>query len=448
MTTNINDEAAFRQALLTSPGERQAVEYKSANAFDDNKEFGLKLIKHILGMANIGGGWIVIGFNDGTLTPDLNHSTEISATYDTTRLSDTANRYVERGQSVEMSVFMEVHPQTQLSYPIIRVEEFERIPFICRSTKSASDTGEQVLQIGKVYIRRPGAATSELRTVADWEDLLRRCVSKRRDEFLQEITDLFRRLNSGDSVPSEDSKARLDRWKEEQWDASGIHGLLGNDGVYMESAQMLVLPPDSTWTHQNLRRAALSDMWRYQDDLVIPSQEGIEVSMKHPYRPQYWYLDKRGNCYYSSALVENYQNPSFGHPPRSLWVDVSIHRIALALLQSADLYKELSIPPDQPYLVSIKHGGLKGRTSYASSQKFIGYIAYPYSPRISQEDSHIWQGEVTQDLVRGRLTELTHEIASGLFALFNFTEVPIGVIGKLLAESHNDRGVPLLQAGA
>ena len=100
MTTNTNDEAAFRQALLTSPGERPEVEYKSAVPFDDNTEFGLKLIKHILGMANAGGGWIVVGYEDDNLQPDASHSKEIAATYDTTRLSDTANRYVERGQSL------------------------------------------------------------------------------------------------------------------------------------------------------------------------------------------------------------------------------------------------------------------------------------------------------------------------------------------------------------
>ena len=177
MTTNTNDEAAFRQALLTSPGERQGVEYKSAIAFDDNTEFGLKLIKHVLGMANTGGGWIVIGYDDVSLRPDSNHSAEIAATYDTTRLSDVVNRYVERGQLVRLSVFKETHPETQLIHPEVQVDGIERTPFICRSTKSASDTGEQVLESGKVYIRRPGAATSEIRNIGDWDDLLKLCVS-------------------------------------------------------------------------------------------------------------------------------------------------------------------------------------------------------------------------------------------------------------------------------
>ena len=176
--------------MLTSPGERQGVDYKSAVPFDDSTEFGLKLVKHILGMANTGGGWIVIGYDDETLRPDPNHSLKIAATYDSTRLSDVVNRYVERGQSVRVSVYKETHQQSQQMHPIICVEEFERTPFICRSDKSVPDTNEQVLQSGKVYIRRPGAATSEIRTIADWDELLKRVVSQRRDEFLHEFAEL------------------------------------------------------------------------------------------------------------------------------------------------------------------------------------------------------------------------------------------------------------------
>ena len=213
---------------------------------------------------------------------------------------------------------------------------------------------------------------------------------------------------------------------------------------------MLVQPRGSEWTHQDLRKVAALDRWLYLDELITSTQEGIEVCVRPPSYPQYWYLDKRGSCYYSRSLFENHEYPSFttssGHPQKSLWVDVTIHRIALTLLQSADLYRELNIPPDEPYVLSIKHGGLKGRTSYASGLKYIGYIAYSYSSRTSQEDSHVWQWEVTQDRVRSQMVELTHQIASELFALFNFTEVPIGVVRAVLAESRTDRGVPLLQA--
>ena len=86
MTTDQSDGADFRKSLLTSPGERQDVEYKSAIPFGDNTAFGLRLVKHILGMANVGGGWIVIGYTDDALQVDHNHSQEVAATYDTSHI--------------------------------------------------------------------------------------------------------------------------------------------------------------------------------------------------------------------------------------------------------------------------------------------------------------------------------------------------------------------------
>ena len=120
MTTSADESAAFRQALLTSPGERQGVEYKSAIPFNDNTDFGLKLIKHILGMANTGGGRIVIGYDDDNLQPDPKHSEGIATTYDTTLLSQAVNSSIHRGQSIKLSVFKETHPETQLTHPEIQ----------------------------------------------------------------------------------------------------------------------------------------------------------------------------------------------------------------------------------------------------------------------------------------------------------------------------------------
>ncbi len=101
MTTDQFDGIDFRKSLLTSPGERQDVEYKSAIPFDDNTAFGLRLVKHILGMANVGGGWIVIGYEDGPLQVDHNHSQKIATTYDTTRLSAAVDKYIHGDHACE-----------------------------------------------------------------------------------------------------------------------------------------------------------------------------------------------------------------------------------------------------------------------------------------------------------------------------------------------------------
>jgi len=205
MTIEPADAAPFRERLLLSPGERQDIDYKSSRPFDSDDSFTLKLIRHILGMGNTGGGWLVIGYSQdgGNLVVDTSHDENTASTYEPTRLSQTANSYVARGQRIILNVYQEPHPTTGIRHPLIQVIGFAQAPYVCRSSKAAADTGEQILRQGAVYVRRPGAETSELSTAADWEEIISRCVRLRRDEFLGEFTELFERMMSpSQSTPS------------------------------------------------------------------------------------------------------------------------------------------------------------------------------------------------------------------------------------------------------
>ena len=441
MTTNQSDGADFRKSLLTSPGERQEVEYKSAIPFDDNTVFGLRLVKHILGMANVGGGWIVIGYKDDPLQVDHNHSQEVAATYDTTRLSAAVDKYINGDRGIRLTVFMEIHPKTQLPHPIIRIQGLEKTPFICRSTKGISDANQPILQTGKVYIRRPGAATSEIQTPSEWEDLLRRCVSQRRDEFLSEFVDLFRRMNAGDATPAGDMKEALNEWMVKRRVDLTTKESLPDGGGYMESGQVLIRPRDSRWTIQELRKAAVSAKLPYTEwfdsSQLVPAEGGIEsrTEPKAPEGTDHWHLAQDG-AYFSSAFFrEDYEAPFFssslGHPKRSLWFDLAIFRIARALLHGALLYEELGIAPNESFSVAIKHRGLHRRTLYTSVLDYPSFIDFR---RTSNVDAHEWHGKVTTDLIRGQLVQLVHDIASSLFVKFEFAEVSQSLVDQTISK--------------
>ena len=191
--------AAFRQRLLTHPGERQDVDYKASMAFGNDDSFSLKLIRHIQGMANAGGGWLIIGFvqaDNQNWLPDPSHTNQVCSSYDPTPLSQMVDSSLARGQRVKVTVYFEVHPSNGLQYPVIQVGGFERLPCICRSDRTASDTNERILHQGMVYLRRPNAETAPVSTPQDWEDLISRCVRLRRDEFLAEFRELFERMIS------------------------------------------------------------------------------------------------------------------------------------------------------------------------------------------------------------------------------------------------------------
>ena len=95
------------------------------------------------------------------------------------------------------------------------------------------------------------------------------------------------------------------------------------------------------------------------------------------------------------------------------------------------LYEELGISPSEAYLVSIKHGGLEGRTIYTSEARYQYYIDFRGTSRV---DTHEWQGEVTTDLIRGQLVELVHEIANSLFVKFEFAEVSKSLADHIISK--------------
>lgn len=85
---------------------------------------------------------------------------------------------------------------------------------ICLRLSKLTDTNKSILRQGAVYLRRPGAETSEVSTPEDWEDLINRCVRLRRDEFLIEFRELFERMMTP-KPPSPSTTEELSRWMEQ-----------------------------------------------------------------------------------------------------------------------------------------------------------------------------------------------------------------------------------------
>jgi hypothetical protein len=214
-----SEAAAYRQHLLTSPGERTEVDYKSSAPFNGDDNYTLKLIRHIQGMANRDGGWLLIGFNGTPPKPDPNHTDDICSSYDPTKVSKHVNSFVARGQRIRLTVYFEPHPETGVIYPEIQIEGFDRFPYICRSSREATDTGKEILKQGAVYLRRPGAETSEVSTPEDWNELINRCVRLRRDEFITEFRELFERMTKP-ILSSKSTTEELLSWMEQMREKS------------------------------------------------------------------------------------------------------------------------------------------------------------------------------------------------------------------------------------
>ena len=240
--------------------------------------------------------------------------------------------------------------------------------------------------------------------------------------------------NSGaTSVPIEDIKRKLDEWAAEQLKSTLIIPLDDRHG-YIESAHTLIHAKDPIWTPQEILKTAESEKGIYRDKFR-PTQDGIEfrVETDDLALPRYWKLDRSGKSYSCELLTEDFEQPritsSRGYPEKTLWLDLAVGRIARLLRDSARIYEELGIPSDEPYLLSIKHNQIGGRTLYSTE-----YNHHLIRPRTSQGDPHPWQEEVTQDRINSQLVELTHEIANPLFFLFDFAGVSEDMVEKILTQ--------------
>ncbi len=183
--------------------------------FDDKSSFSLNILREIQGMANGGGGVIVVGFkegSDGLLRGDPSHTDEIAGTYEPTVLSEQVNSSVVRGQHVALSVHFEQHPESGRRHPIITVQPFERTPVVCRSRRTAADTGKVILEECAVYIRREGAETSKVSSARDWEELITRATAVRRNEFLHEFRGLLDMMVLNTAAPAP-ADASFDEFK-------------------------------------------------------------------------------------------------------------------------------------------------------------------------------------------------------------------------------------------
>lgn len=218
----------------------------------------------------------------------------------------------------------------------------------------------------------------------------------------------------------------------------------------IESAQRLVHAAGRQWKQQDLlaaaERAVLRNTgWpiglviRSPDLAPVPTPDGIEARLRHytaDLIEDFWSLRADASYYVSRLFEEDLESEhrtnvmdSQGYPERFIWFDTRIWRIAEVILHSAVLYRELGIPPDEPYVLAVNHQRLEEREFYASNpHRFVIRGRFCRSPMAA------WTREVTQDYVTSNLKGLIKEVAGGVFVLFDFATMDEGVVDGIVDE--------------
>jgi len=167
------------------------------------------LAREIIALANHGGGYIFIGFDDkGATFPEIAPALGELEAFTQDVLAGIVHRYVTPPCQCRLDV---VTPSgSSQPHPVVIVPGEHRTPLFAAR---GGPNGE--LDPGKVYVRRPGGYSEAARTQDDWEKLIERLVKARQTEMLGAIREIIN--PSSKLLP--DNELTLEDWHQENYTA-------------------------------------------------------------------------------------------------------------------------------------------------------------------------------------------------------------------------------------
>jgi len=142
-----------------------------------------------------------------------------------------------------------------------------------------------------------------------------------------------------------------------------------------------------------------------------PTNDGIvaELSTEHDY--DYWALTKGGDFYTLTSLLEDYIAEAAIH------FNTRIMRITEVILHSVNLYKALGAEPGTSVALTIRHGGLRGRSLSSSTRNSLLSVFPPGNVR---EDEVAATVSFHIGVSEPEIVKLVKSLCEPLFIIFNF----------------------------
>ncbi len=436
-----------RQSFLMHPGEASEVDYKAAVTFVASDSFSLKLVKHILGMANAGGGYLVIGYpeNDSKHPEAGTVNKEILASYDVSVVASVVEKYKSGTEKIDIKIHKDEHPTNDQIYPIIEIGSFKTRPFFCKSSAGG------ILEESALYIRVAGARTIKVATPDEWDQLIDICVSKKQDDTLKRFADLLKGVGINLSNPISDtgSKKNMSEWVSEirrdaqkEVEKAGlkfegmevIHSLESFDKT-LDIKTLLAVMQAAILRNTGWPIAHVFQTPEYKPQ---PYKKGLRsiVAPSNKESFDYWFIDEKGSFYFFRAYQEDWRNilaedENSKEKRREIWFDTNIWRIAEALEHAVALYKAIDVEGTSKLNLAINFFGIQVRTLCASP----GTSRHLF-PRISgvSTSNYEWTKEISLDALNTTIDQNVIEITNGLFVMFDFMELQPNVIQGIIDE--------------
>lgn len=427
------------QLLITRPREDLSREYKNWLDLSDNSDKAV-LAKAAIALANHGGGFIVIGFNeDGGSLVSLQRPTEIREI-----TQDAVNSAVKRysSPSFHCQLHNVNHPETGVGHSVIVVPGNLTVPVM--SKRSHPGTIDQ----HRCYMRKPGPESEEPKMEEEWRKLLDRCVREGRNELL----DAIRSIVHGHVEPGRSSSDPLDdlekfceagreRWNELTETGPALarfpHGYY-EMGFSFVGAQPLNGLSELKSALGKAGRIELT-VWPpffakdwngykpYPHDNHIESWIGIETDVReHGFDIfDFWRASPAGELYTIRSYFEDGMEKT--NPPvpagETVRVDFPIWIVGEALL-FAERFAATFEKIDKIY-VYLHFTGLKAHKLDSRKLERDSLVRGP-----SMTDEVVCRSQATQEQVRNNLVEILHELLAPLYEKFDFYKLEPRLVHK------------------
>lgn len=201
----MEDHRRSLDLLAKNPREDLDVELKDWLDLTQ-REHQADLAKAMLALANHGGGYMLVGYDDTMKSPTAAQE-EISSLYDQDRINGILRRYADPQVHVDLTQAEDVDGNL---HPVIVVPGGHAVPIRCQR---GGPDGAHVRQ-NAIYIRRPGPESNEPQTAAEWASLMRRCVLADKDALLEQVRSILTPTVSQGAVEGAPVPDRHREWVE------------------------------------------------------------------------------------------------------------------------------------------------------------------------------------------------------------------------------------------
>lgn len=419
--------------LVENPRETPDVELKDWLDLRGNPDHKAQLAKALLALANHGGGYLLIGFEDGP-DPKRSERDEPStlAGYSQDIINGIVQSYAD--PPFHCDVKHVVHSSGK-SHPVVIVPGMHRVPI--RAKRSGPEK-KYVIE-NTIYIRRPGPKSEAPQSGREWDEVLARCLAARKDEFLTTIRNIIAGQVAESPLP--DTNAALNGWIDESLKSwlGLISRLPENDsrrcphGCYWiayEIAGDFSRPTNADLLEKLSRSTARltgwSPWWVPTRKEIMPYQMNgvIECWLGRDHDPHFgdaphvdfWRISPQGRGFllrgYDEdgdwALKQGFQHGSVFDVTLPIW------RVGEAVINASLLAKNLGAT-DAVMSLRVNYSGLAGRelTSISGDRKI-------WQQRIAQENTITLSTTVPLEAIDDNLVEILLPLLAPLYACFSF----------------------------